>query len=100
MREVMEKDSDISPSLASASEAAEAPPTALVSAYGGEGHTQGQRSQALGHPGCQLPTASLQCLPWVMAEPLLAYRGISSREPASSRALAQLVRTGSGNAQF
>lgn len=32
MREVMEKDSDISPSLASVSEAAEAPPTALVKA--------------------------------------------------------------------
>lgn len=82
MREVTEKDSDISPSLAAVSEGAEAPPTALVSAYGGEGHTQGQRSQALGHPGCQLPTASLQCLPWVMAEPLLVYRGMSSREPA------------------
>lgn len=34
------------------SEAAKVPPTALVSAYGGEGYTQGQRSQALGHPEC------------------------------------------------
>lgn len=56
MREVTEKDSDTSPSFAAVSEAAKVPPTALVSACGGEGHTQGQCSQALGHPGCQLLT--------------------------------------------
>lgn len=52
-----------SPSFAAVSEAAEVPPTALVSACGGEGHTQGQCSQALGHPGCQLPTGISSVFP-------------------------------------